>query len=512
MSEHVCLRPELLPGRPVRPMWRGGCDSLPPGADVAQEGDRFIRNQIVVTGPRTQVRSVLGDMPDIFPDPPIAEIDLGELGGLLRAGQSSEESGKEPGMGARYLGDAQNELVIGIYRLPEGRTVEEVIERLRNEPSVRDAGIYVEPNYLTGGSRGCIEGGPAGIGVPGGGQTAFWQQWALDDHGIDLEVLGAQAPGQEIRVAVFDTSPFIAPGGWRIPWIHPFLDLCVSHPEPLAYVMPEVPGDDYSDHGLFVSSLVHAIAPLSDIHLIRVLNEHNLGDLGTLVLALDRFMRAEIRRAGTLARAVFNLSLGLNADPGVEGSWLLGIRDYIKALDGSRGFERANFREGDLPVVYLEETLDLAQEGGATVVAAAGNESNATPPPMGPNILGPEIPASYPSVIGVAGHNVDQKRSSFSNAGDIAAPGGNGPPNEPPLDDDGNIRNPCDWLIGLSMRSAPVDGYMYWMGTSFATPLVAGRAARILGSGGLPGNVPTTLAQHVENAGGALGVGCTKVS
>jgi hypothetical protein len=482
---------------------------------VAQEGDRFVRNQVVITGPRPRVRGVLGDMPEIFAGPPIAEIDLGELRGRLRATQSEqsdEASGQEPKMGARYLGDDENELIISIYRLPEDLAVEEAIERLRDEPSVRDAGIYVEPNYLIGGSRGCIEGGPAGVGVPGGGQTPFWEQWALEEAGIDLEVLGAQAPGQEIRVAVFDTSPFIAPGGWRIPWIHPFLDLCVSHPEPLAYVMPKEPGDYYSDHGLFVSGLIHAIAPLSDIHLIRVLNEHNLGDLGTLVLALARFMRAEIRRAGTLARTVFNLSLGLNADPGVEGSWLWRMKDAILALDAVRGFARADFRKADLPVVYLEETLLTAQQWDATVVAAAGNDSNATPPPMGPNVADPDIPASYPSVIGVAGHNVEQKRSSFSNAGDVAAPGGNGPPNEEPLDGSGNIRSPCDWLIGLSMRSAPSTGYMYWMGTSFAAPLVAGRAARILADGGQPSQVCPALAANVENPGGALGVGCTKAS
>jgi hypothetical protein len=480
---------------------------------VVAEGDRFIRNQIVITGPRTAVQHILGDMRDTFLFPPIAEIDLGELGSLLRTGQgeqSGEESGKGPGIGVRYSGSDRDELVIRIYHLRGRLAVEDVVEQLRTMPSVQDAGIYAEPNYLTNGSRGCIEGGPAGAGVPGGGQAAFWLQWAFGDAGIDLDSLGAQAPGQDIRVAVFDTSPFIAPGGWRIPWIHPFLDLCVSHPEPLVYTMPEEPGDDYSDHGLFVSSLVHAMAPLSDIHLIRVLNEHNLGDVGTLVRALDSFVRAEIRRSSTLARTVLNLSLGLDGDPGGQGSWLLRMREYIRELDASRNFVRADSVAGDLPVVCLEETLDLARQGGATIVAAAGNESNASPPPEGPDILGPEIPASYPFVIGVAAHNIEDRRSSFSNAGDIAAPGGHGPPDDPPLDADGNIRNACDWLVGLSMRSAPIGGYMYWMGTSFATPLVAGRAARILGSGGGSGDVLPTLATNVTNPGGALGDGCIK--
>lgn len=101
----------------------------------------------------------------------------------------------------------------------------------------------------------------------------------------------------------------------------------------------------------------------------------------------------------------------------------------------------------------LERAIAASRRKGVVVVAAVGNDGPAAPP---------AFPASYDSVIAVTA--VDAKRRALIEAGralhlDYAAP-------------------------GADIRGTDAKGKRIRLrGTSFATPLVAARAARALGSG-----------------------------
>jgi serine protease len=158
----------------------------------------------------------------------------------------------------------------------------------------------------------------------------------------------------------------------------------------------------------------------------------------------------------------------------------------MERLDADRGIQSLrSYEDDELPVVSLETILTSAAARGVTVVAAAGNEST-------PEVaLPPEAPAAYPSVIGVAASNKAGQRACFSNRGDLAAPGGDsdseGGVCAESLEDIGEYG-----LIGPVLNTSKT-GYAYWVGTSFAAPLVSGLAARILGRGGPPGHVRDRL-------------------
>jgi subtilisin family serine protease len=146
----------------------------------------------------------------------------------------------------------------------------------------------------------------------------------------------------------------------------------------------------------------------------------------------------------------------------------------------------------------FKSTITDADDLGAIIVAAAGNDSprkingrTVDPMPM-------QVPAEYPNVIGVAATNKDGKRSCYSNAGDVSAPGGDGSPgkngdgstnpcvsradswDKPPGPNGGSectdIAN-CPYILISLAQTENGPQYIYWSGTSFATPLFSGLAA-----------------------------------
>src|SRR6185369_11430721 len=123
------------------------------------------------------------------------------------------------------------------------------------------------------------------------------------------------------------------------------------------------------------------------------------------------------------------------------------------------------------PSKVLKKAVAYAHDKGVTVVCAAGNE--------GRGRVG--YPAAYPGAIAVAATQLDEATTFYSNYGkdiDIAAPGGNtredrngdGMP-------DGVLQNTI--VPGDTSRT----DYLWFMGTSMASPHAAGVAALIVGAG-----------------------------
>jgi len=463
-----------------------------------------IDGQLILTGPQDAmarlVESLQGDGIDLIP---VEICDLTYLEDLVEV--PDQEFGYPPESGTAKDSDLitslpfhnqesgeqivpqQVSLGMNLYRfdnesLPLARIVREINER------GQEFNVFVDPNYLVGhlakspcsnpfaieGSPFAIEGSPFAIeGSPGGGlgapadPNAFWTQWAFEKIQLaDLYNGKVEASADGVRVGVFDTSPFNSPGTYNFPEIEPNLELTVHHafsPPPLALnstVQGKSP--DVSDHGLFVSGLVHAAAPDSQIHLYQVLTKDGCGDLFTLIKSIHEFISSQRDNRGLIRNTVLNFSLGV-----------LKPRDMrLIDLDSSED-----------SIESLELAVFEAFRRGGIIVAAAGNDS------VDGNLrLGPELPAAYRFAIGVSASTRDDKTACYSNKGNVVAPGAEGPMGaqicEPLADScpgNADANGNCDYGV-ISLARSSDTMYAYWVGTSFSTPLVSGLAATAYGT------------------------------
>ncbi len=385
--------------------------------------------------------------------------------------------------------------------------------------------------------------GPSPLGTASKATTKqFRDQWAFKHIGLSpwptaTMPLTELPTGAGVLAGVFDTSPFPVPepgtpgsawdkgtttvsltaeDGVSPAWV---LEL-MSPSTPATLPSFTVPVADVRDHGLFVSGLIHGMAPDADIMLVQVLDDTGCGQLFALNEALLNFVAEFETRRDSLDGAVINLSLGLQK-PSTDTEIVLkedeeqtgegGGECTLQDENGGTG-KKVPEEDTEGPPksadVYIDETLTVfvedkveslqeairvAHDYGAVVVAAAGNDSGVDSIPRAPH-----LPAAYPSVIGVAGSNISRQRSCFSNWGDVSAPAGDGGVNTDLLANlngeycdqatettcmsvVNKCKGECD--VGLTSFAQHIFegkiGYAHWSGTSFAAPLVSGLAALI---------------------------------
>ncbi|HET6147403.1 MAG TPA: S8 family serine peptidase [Polyangia bacterium] len=126
---------------------------------------------------------------------------------------------------------------------------------------------------------------------------------------------------------------------------------------------------------------------------------------------------------------------------------------------------------GPVPVGTIASAVKYARGKGVTVVAAAGNDGKGRV----------SYPARYDGVIAVASTQFDETTTFYSNWGpqiDIAAPGGN-----VRVDQNGDGKPDGVLQHTIVPGNTSQTDYLWFMGTSMASPHVAGVAALIVGAG-----------------------------
>lgn len=251
------------------------------------------------------------------------------------------------------------------------------------------------------------------------------------------------------------------------------------------------------DHGLFIAGIVHDIAPNAEIECIRVLYENCAGDLDMLTQALQ-YIHNRMSQGRDLYQkpVVINMSLVI---PTKEEAKSDGVDPDLGSPNN------------DVQTCIRQQIQSLASLG-AIFVASAGNEADERENPTGnrPGALYPaafaNAPDSIDGIIPVGAVDSKGKTTSYScypGSRGIATYGGELPevePEKPPsshptvtvTDATRGIYSSKDYPPLSVYRSSKTDpppreyeapddhAWAYWVGTSFATPIISAVAARIL--------------------------------
>jgi serine protease len=308
-----------------------------------------------------------------------------------------------------------------------------VVDALRKRPEVEiaepDAMVQLDPGEEAAATTPIS---PQYEGFPN--DPLYAKQWHLKQIGMPKAWKLAQGNG--VIVAVLDTG--VGYENWG-----------------KFHKLPDLEGLTFVDPYDFVGNTSHA----DDDH------GHGSHVTGTIAQATNNGI-------GVAGIALDVKIMPLKVLSGSGSGSVAGIADAIRYA-ADHGAKVINMSLGGaFPSRVLKKAVQYAHDKGVVVVCAAGND--------GRGKVG--YPAAYPGAIAVSATRSDEAITFYSNYGkdvDIAGPGGD------TTDGRGNRTNPDGGVLQntIEIGNPAKDGYFAFMGTSMASPHVAGVAALVVGEG-----------------------------
>jgi subtilisin family serine protease len=244
-----------------------------------------------------------------------------------------------------------------------------------------------------------------------------------------------------------------------------------------------------ADHGLFVAGIVHDIAPTCTLRIVRVLNQWGASYLSDLLAGLARLSVMSIT-----GPVVVNMSLTVRMPSFAELQAQLAGSPYPVSLLAQMWTGLAD------ACAPLANVLQLLESGQVMLVAATGNDSGNGP------LRDPCAPAYFGSTLGVAAVDQANLRACYSNRGDDMTVEGDGVGNGIATFGGGasgivhGLYSAPDIYLPPPMAALPnSSGWAQWMGTSFATPVIAALAANYLANN--PATSPAGVMSQIQVAG-----------
>lgn len=417
------------------------------------------------------------------------------------------------------------------------RLINQNLDKLRQNGNVPI--VAAMPNWISGGvpTSGFGSGCPATVPIPVSADQAY-ASWRYTLPELSSTLQGLQ--GDNVSVFVLDTIPTvehikdaalkIADKNLLLQSVATAIDDASlqieyqklpkrlgSHLQTGKDIFKRVVGFKMPDHGLFVTGIIHDLIPGAKITCKRVLNDYAVGDLGTIFDALSDIQERMVTEQ--LEQVVINMSLVfLPPEHLLPGVWFGNEGSYRSEDLASMIHELELLRVGFHLVI---QTL-VAQ--GAVVVASAGNDSDSGGSGAMAGRFGPRHPAAFSEVISVGAVDAKGAATSYSDYpallpqhNGVATYGGSLPVPAPPATAiEPKPTGAVTWAVVtdaaiglyishdypmLSATDEPPNeypspaysnGWAYWSGTSFATPIISAVAAKVL-QARKNGKLPTTL-------------------